>query len=59
VPVKKEGKVGKVVRKVQGLSNWARPEKDAGTCCPSCGAGIAPHKPRGMETTTYELDGIF
>ncbi len=46
-------KVEKVVRKVEGLRNMARPEKDAGRSGPSRHAGMAPHI-KGEKLTAHK-----
>ncbi len=55
MPRKNSWKVGKVVRKVQGLSNEAKPQKDAGKRCPSYGAGIDPQEGGGTTPPTSSL----
>ncbi|WHZ26301.1 MAG: hypothetical protein OJF51_001096 [Nitrospira sp.] len=40
--MQESGEVEKVMRKVQGLNNWARPEKDEGMSGPSRHAGMPP-----------------
>ena len=47
MPKRNNWKVEKVVRKVQGLSDWAKYQSDAGTRCPSCRAGMAPQEGEG------------
>lgn len=47
MPKNESGKVEKVVRKVQGLRDWARPQRDVGKRGPSSHAGIAPHEKDG------------
>lgn len=55
VPKKKCEEVEKVVRKVEGLSNWARPEKDAGTRGPITPCGDSPAKGKWNVTRTDYL----
>jgi hypothetical protein len=47
MPVDKKGESGKVVRKVQGLRTRVPSHGNAGTHCPSCGAGMAPQEGGG------------
>ena len=51
MPKKKSEEEEKVMRKVEGLSNLARLQKDAGTRGPSRHAGMAPHI-KGEKLTT-------
>lgn len=53
MPRKNGWKVEKIVRKVNGLSNEARPEKDAGRKGPSCCAGIAPQEGGGTTPVMF------
>ncbi len=53
MPKRNNWKFEKVVRKVEGLRNLARPKKDAGTRGPSRHAGMAPHI-KGEKLTAHK-----